>query len=169
MNTAATAATVNQSELISTDAQESIDPQNTTTPGAEQGTSTVAANDINQDSPESKVKPDTAELKKAIRVVTKLYENITGHDQLSQAQRDRVRELIRDQSTALDMKISGKVVTDGMNFESISKALRKENNKLDTLLEGKESLFKKFHEAVDTVNSAVKRLQDDIKKMEDES
>ncbi len=108
-------------------------------------------------------------LKKSTRDVVKLYECITGHETLSQAQRDRVRDLINKQSAALDMKLSGQQPEEGMDFESIAKVLRKENNKLDSLLEGKESLFKKFHEASKATAVALKLLQENIQKLEDES
>lgn len=120
-------------------------------------------------SPRKMKSEQSAALNKAIREIVKVYETINNHDELSQVHRDRVRELISKQSTALDMKLNGQKPEDGEDFDALSKALRKENNKLDALLEGEAAMYKKFHTAFENVTAALNQMHSEITKMEDES
>lgn len=111
----------------------------------------------------------STELIHATKNVVKLYESITNHDELSSNQRNIVRQLIDQQAAALDRKLNGQPVGEGGSFDDLSKQLRKENNRLDALLEGKETLFKKYHEAHNALDLALNAIRIDIKKQEDES
>lgn len=106
---------------------------------------------------------------KAAREATKLYDTITNHDQLTQQQRDKVRLLIEKQRTALDIKISGQKPADGEDFDSLAKLLRKENNKLDALLEGKDVLFARFKATAICAEESIAQMKKIIAELEDES
>lgn len=104
----------------------------------------------------------------ATKAAAKLFGNINGYDGQSETQRRVVRDLMAKQSAAMEQKLQGEKSPDGEDFDSISKLLRRENNRLDTLLEGKEALFKK---AWDATQEAIQKLQDmslEIKRMEEE-
>lgn len=108
-------------------------------------------------------------LNTTVREAVKLYETITSHDLISQNQRDLVRELINKQAVALDSKLAGVKPADGEDFDSLSKVLRKANNKLDTLLEGKEAMFKTAQAACDAAILNINAMKADLTKLENES
>lgn len=106
---------------------------------------------------------------KAAREACKLFDTISNYDQLTRQQRDKVRALIEKQRAALDMKISGQKPVDGEDFDSLAKLLRKENNKLDSLLEGKDVLFSRFKSAANQAETYIAQMKCVIAKLEDES
>ena len=118
------------------------------------------------------IKPENklgADMLASARKSAKLYVMIVGFDEQSEKQREQVRKLIAAQSEALENKLKGIAPSQGEDFDSIAKLLRKENNKLDSLLVRKESLLKKSRIAA---TEAVALLQDmigQIDKLEDES
>ena len=145
--------------------QEEASAQNMSQPGEEtiESAEVPGAGDIK---PENKL---GADMLASARKSAKLYEMIVGFDEQSEKQREQVRKLIAAQSEALENKLKGIAPSQGEDFDSIAKLLRKENNKLDSLLEGKESLLKKSRIAA---TEAVALLQDmigQIVKLEDES
>ncbi len=106
---------------------------------------------------------------KMSREAAKLFDTISNHDQLTQQQRDKVRALIEKQRTALDIKISGQKPVEGEDFDSLAKLLRKENNKLDALLEGKDVLFTRFKNTANRAEESIAQMKKIIEKLEDES
>jgi len=129
-----------------------------------------APNDVSK--PESGRKKKSAlssALLQTCKDVVKLFEAISNHDELSSNQRALVRSLVDKQSVALDRKLNGLSCEEGESFESLSKVLRKENNRLDALLEGKEAMFKRFHDASALAEQALLSLKTEIKNQEDES
>ncbi|WP_137887625.1 hypothetical protein [Pseudomonas sp. 2FE] len=98
----------------------------------------------------------------------KLFECITGFDDMSAKQRTVVRDLLTKQSAALELKLQGGKAPEGEDFDSIAKQLRRENNRLDTLLEGKEALFGKARKAAEDAIVKMKLVINDIKQLEEE-
>lgn len=106
---------------------------------------------------------------KASREALKIYNAICNHEQLTEDQRKKVRDLIDRQKAALDLKLSGGKPSEGEDFDTVYKQLRKENNKLDALLEGKSELFKRFRSARESVEKSLAEMGSHITMLEDES
>lgn len=98
----------------------------------------------------------------------KVFESINGFDEQSAAQRAVVRDLMSKQSEAMELKLQGKKPPEGENFDSIAKLLRRENNRLDSLLEGKESLFGKARKAAEIAIENMQSIIAEINRLEEE-
>lgn len=101
------------------------------------------------------------------KAAIKLYSSITGFDSQSDQQRAVVRDLMEKQRVAMERKLSGVKVEEGEDFDTISKQLKKENNKLDTLLEGKEALFGKTCVAAEEAIKILNAIIAEVKTMEE--
>lgn len=102
-----------------------------------------------------------------VKGTLKLYGIITGFDEQSDHQRAVVRDLMVKHAKAMEMKLAGVKPAEGEDFESITKLLKKENNRLDSMLEGKESLFGKTRVAAEEAIKALQAIVDDVKRMEE--
>lgn len=58
---------------------------------------------------------------------------------------------------------------EGEDFDSISKRLRKENNRMDAMLDGKDSLVTSTRKAIDAAIEALNQMKTRIIKMEEEA
>ncbi|MFK0860048.1 hypothetical protein ACIUV1_26515 [Pseudomonas aeruginosa] len=68
----------------------------------------------------------------------------------------------------MELKLQGKKPPEGEDFDSIAKLLRRENNRLDTLLEGKESLFGKARKAAGIAIENMQSIIAEINRLEEE-
>lgn len=83
----------------------------------------------------------------SVNAAVKVFESINGFGEQSATQRTVVRDLMLKQSEAMELKLQGKKPPEGEDFDATAKQLRRENNRLDSVLEGKESLFSKARKA----------------------
>lgn len=104
----------------------------------------------------------------SLKVAVKIFESINGFDKKSANQRTVVRDLILKQSEVMELKLQGTKPPEGEDFDVIAKQLRRENNRLDTLLEGKESLFGKARNAVETAIEKMQNVITEINRLEEE-
>lgn len=102
------------------------------------------------------------------KAAVKILGCITGFDEQSDTQRRVVRELMSKQTQAMELKLQDKKPPDGEDFDSIAKQLRRENNHLDTLLEGKEILFGKARKAAEAVIENMQSVIAEINRLEEE-
>ncbi|WP_208604484.1 hypothetical protein [Pseudomonas antarctica] len=72
------------------------------------------------------------------------------------------------QSQAMEFKLQGVKPPEGQDFDSIAKQLRRENNRLDTLLEGKEILFGKARKAAEAAIENMQCVIVEINRLEEE-
>ena len=93
---------------------------------------------------------------------------ITGFDEQSDRQRSVVRDLMSKHTQAMEFKLQGQKAPEGEDFDSIAKQLRRENNRLDTLLEGKEILFGKARKAAETAIENMQSVIIEINRLEEE-
>jgi|SynMetStandDraft_1070027.scaffolds.fasta_scaffold01187_5 hypothetical protein len=149
--------------------QHQVDQANMQGPGNETGdaTSDNNASTANHELGEHKKAHEV--FAKSAREALKIYNTICNHEQLTEDQRKKVRELIDKQKAALDLKLSGGKPSEGEDFDAVYKQLRKENNKLDALLEGKGELFKRFRSARESAEKTLAEMSNHITKLEDES
>ncbi|MCY1306854.1 hypothetical protein D9M70_567380 [compost metagenome] len=98
----------------------------------------------------------------------KSFASIQGYDKDAEEQRLKVRALMAKQSACLEAKLHGQKAADGEDFESVAKKLRKENNKLDAMLEGKEGMYGKVRLAIENAIGELKKMADELKKLEEE-
>lgn len=105
---------------------------------------------------------------KATKAAVKTFASIQGFDKEADVQRRKVRELMAKQSACLEAKLHGQKAADGEDFESVAKLLRKENNRLDAMLEGKEGMFDKVRLAIHSAIAQLNLMSDQLKKMEEE-
>lgn len=68
----------------------------------------------------------------------------------------------------MELKLEGKKPLEGEDFDAIAKQLRRENNRLDSLLEGKESLFGKARKAAELAIEHMQQIITDINRLEEE-
>ena len=101
------------------------------------------------------------------KVAVKVFESINGFDEQSATQRTVVRDLMLKQSEAMELKLQGKKPLEGEDFDAIAKQLRRENNRLDTLLEGKESLFGKARKAAEIAIENMQSVIAEINRLEE--
>ncbi|MFU3033129.1 hypothetical protein ACM7JD_26245 [Pseudomonas aeruginosa] len=102
------------------------------------------------------------------KAAVKVFESINGFDEQSVTQRAVVRDLLLKQSEAMEFKLQGKKPPEGEDFDSIAKLLRRENNRLDSLLEGKESLFGKARKAAEVAIESMQDVITEINRLEEE-
>ncbi|WNZ81406.1 hypothetical protein [Pseudomonas sp. P105] len=105
----------------------------------------------------------------SVKAAVKVFESINGFDEQSATQRTVVRELMLKQSEAMELKLQGKKPLEGEDFDAIAKQLRRENNRLDTLLEGKESLFGKARKAAEIAIENMQGVIAEINRLEEEA
>jgi len=104
----------------------------------------------------------------SVKAAVKVFESINGFDEQSATQRTVVRDLMLKQSEAMELKLQGKKPPESGDFDAIAKQLRRENNRLDTQLEGKESLFGKARKAAETAIENLQHIIIEINRMEEE-
>ena len=102
------------------------------------------------------------------KAVVKFLGSITGFDEQSDRQRSVVRDLMSKHTQAMEFKLQGQKAPEGEDFDSIAKQLRRENNRLDTLLEGKEILFGKARKAAETAIENMQSVIIEINRLEEE-
>lgn len=102
------------------------------------------------------------------KAAVKIFVSINGYDEQSANQRTVVRDLMLKQSQAMELKLEGKKPLEGEDFDAIAKQLRRENNRLDSLLEGKESLFGKARKAAELAIEHMQQIITDINRLEEE-
>lgn len=102
------------------------------------------------------------------KAAVKILGSITGFDEQSDTQRRVVRELMSKHTQAMEFKLQGKKPQEGEDFDSIAKQLRRENNRLDTLLEGKEVLFSKARKAAEAAIVNMQSVIAEINRLEEE-
>lgn len=102
------------------------------------------------------------------KAAVKILGSITGFDEQSDSQRRVVRDLMSKHSQAMEFKLQGQKAPEGEDFDSIAKQLRRENNRLDTLLEGKEILFGKARKAAETAIENMQSVITEINRLEEE-
>ena len=105
----------------------------------------------------------------SVKAAVKVFESINGFDEQSATQRTVVRELMLKQSEAMELKLQGNKPLEGEDFDAIAKQLRRENNRLDTLLEGKESLFGKARKAAEIAIENMQGVIAEINRLEEEA
>ncbi|SIQ98790.1 hypothetical protein [Aquipseudomonas alcaligenes] len=105
---------------------------------------------------------------KAAKAAVKSFVSIKGFDRDAENQRVKVRELLAKQSACLEAKLHGRKSTDGEDFESVAKQLRKENNKLDAMLEGKEGMYAKVRKDIESAIGELTKMAVDLKQLEEE-
>lgn len=105
----------------------------------------------------------------SVKEAMKVFESINGFDEQSATQRTVVRDLMLKQSEAMELKLQGKKPLVGEDFDAIAKQLRRENNRLDTLLEGKESLFGKARKAAEIAIENMQGVIAEINRLEEEA
>lgn len=102
----------------------------------------------------------------ATKAACKAFEEVNSFDQQTAAQRKLIRETMRKQHEALEAKLSGGPTED---VDALAKALKKANNKLDSMLQNQG---KQFTSARSQAEAAIKQLQamiDEINRQEDGS
>ena len=104
----------------------------------------------------------------SVKAAVKVFESINGFDEQSATQRTVVRDLMLKQSEAMELKLQGKKPPEGEDFDAIAKQLRRENNRLDSLLEGKESLFGKARKAAEIAIENMQGVIAEINRLEEE-
>ena len=121
--------------------------------------------------PEDKAKkqPESFAVLQSGKAAVKLYESLIGFDKNAETQRATLRELLNKQSKAMENKMLGIKPAEGEDFDSISKRLRKENNRMDAMLDGKDSLVTSTRKAIDAAIEALNQMQTRIIKMEEEA
>lgn len=102
------------------------------------------------------------------KAAVKLFHSIIGFDEQSANQRTVIRELMLKQSQAMELKLQGKKPPEGGDFDAIAKQLRRENSRLDSLLEGKESLFGKARTAAEIAIEQMQSVIAEIDRLEEE-
>lgn len=105
----------------------------------------------------------------SVKAAVKAFESINGFDEQSATQRTVVRDLMLKQSEAMELKLQGKKPLEGEDFDAIAKQLRRENNRLDTLLEGKESLLGKARKAAEIAIENMQGVIAEINRLEEEA
>lgn len=105
----------------------------------------------------------------SVKAAVKVFESINGFDEQSATQRTVVRDLMLKQSEAMELKLQGKKPPEGEDFDAIAKQLRRENNRLDSLLEGKESLFGKARKAAEIAIENIQGVIAEINRLEEEA
>lgn len=105
----------------------------------------------------------------SVKAAVKVFESINGFDEQSATQRSVVRDLMLKQSEAMELKLQGVKPPEGEDFDSIAKQLRRENNRLDALLEGKESLFGKARKAAEIAIESMQGVIAEINRLEEEA
>src|SRR3546814_5083764 len=73
------------------------------------------------------------------------------------------------QSEAMELKLQGKKPSEDEDFDAIAKQLRRENNRLDSLLEGKESLFGKARKAAEIAIENMQGVIAEINRLEEKA
>lgn len=104
----------------------------------------------------------------SVKAAVKIFESISGFDEQSANQRAIVRDLMLKQSEAMELKLQGKRPPEGHDFDAIAKQLRRENNRLDTQLEGKETLFGKARKSAEIAIGNLQHIIIEINRMEEE-
>lgn len=102
------------------------------------------------------------------KAAVKLFESINSFDVQSANQRTIVRDLITKQSESMEFKLQGNKPPEGYDFEVIAKQLRRENNRLDTLLEGKEALFEKSKKQAELAIECLQNVLTELYRLEEE-
>lgn len=102
------------------------------------------------------------------KAAVKVFHSITGFDEQSANQRTVIRNLMLKHSQAMELKLQGKKPPEGEDFDAIAKQLRRENTRLDSLLEGKESLFGKARKAAEIAIEQMQSVIAEIDRMEEE-
>lgn len=119
-----------------------------------------------------KVKPSKQDESLAVlqagKQVVKLYEGLIGFDANAEAQRATIRDLLAKQAKAMERKLHGSKPEEGEDFDGISKLLRRENNRLDSMLDGKETLVVEAGKAIDMAINALSQMKTRIIQMEEE-
>ena len=105
----------------------------------------------------------------SVKATVKVFESINGFEEQSATQRTVVRDLMLKQSEAMELKLQGKKPPEGEDFDAIAKQLRRENNRLDFLLEGKESLFGKARKAAENAIENIQGVIAEINRLEEEA
>lgn len=116
----------------------------------------------------AKKQPETLLVLQTGKAAVKLYEGLIGFDKNADSQRATIRELLNKQSKAMENKMLGIKPGEGEDFDSLSKQLRKENNRLDSMLDGKDSLLTSTTSAIDAAIDALNKMKTRIIKMEEE-
>lgn len=105
---------------------------------------------------------------KATKAAVKSFTSIQGFEQNAESQRSKVRELMAKQAACLEAKLSGEGPVEGEDFETVAKQLRKENNKLDAMLECKEGMFGKVRQAIENAVSELTAMVTALNQLEEE-
>lgn len=105
---------------------------------------------------------------KAAKTAVKSFISIKGFDSDAENQRVKVRDLLAKQSACIEAKLHGRKSADGEEFEAVAKQLRKENNKLDAMLEGKEGMYAKVRKDIEIAIGELTKMADDLKQLEEE-
>ncbi|MGI1189097.1 hypothetical protein ACRCRN_34105 [Pseudomonas aeruginosa] len=116
----------------------------------------------------AKKQPESVAVLQSGKAAVKLYESLIGFDKNAEAQRVAIRVLLHKQSKAMENKMLGIKPEVGEDFDSISKLLRRENNRLDSMLDGKDSLVTSTSGAIDKAIEALNQMKTRIIKMEEE-
>lgn len=105
----------------------------------------------------------------SVKAAVKVFESINGFEEQGATQRTVVRDLMLKQTEAMELKLQGKKPPEGEDFDAIAKQLRRENNRLDFLLEGKESLFGKARKAAENAIENIQGVIAEINRLEEEA
>lgn len=103
----------------------------------------------------------------SVKGAVKLYETLLTHDDTDAQLRAEIRDLIEAQKQAMELKLRSEVPAEGEDFDSITKRLRRANNKLDSHLDNKQGLSKKVDQAVSEALETLKTLASSIKDIEE--
>jgi hypothetical protein len=101
---------------------------------------------------------------KATKLAVKMFDEILGFDAKVEAQRQIIRDLMVQQNAAVEAKLTGQK-TDG-DVADLTKAVRREHNRLDRLLNGKEKMVAECQLRIDEAKNTLGELGSKLTNLE---
>lgn len=102
------------------------------------------------------------------KAVVKQFEVLLNHDEIDAQIRDEIQQLMIAQKSAMERKLNNEASPEGEDFDSISKRLRRANNKLDSHIESKVDLYAAVMQAIAETKACLENMQLKVKEIEEE-
>lgn len=102
------------------------------------------------------------------KAAVKMFESLSSHSEIDDQIRGEIEQLMSAQKKAMERKLSNEPCPEGEDFDSISKRLRRANNKLDSHIEKKHGLNSNTVEGITKAIASLEKMLAKVKEIEEE-